>query len=275
MRYHPDARQLGDIGDWIRFVRQAVDTFGPDRHVIAMTITNEINLAVSPNTSDGAYPKAEQALIDGLIAAHREARRRGFDQLRFGFTYAYRFDPVTDAAVFRGLRQGGAAFRRALGFVGVDFYPELVPGPATPIPTATLQMLATVRRCLMPLGGLGAGTPIWITETGYDTTPGRVTFAAQRTALEQIVGTVHRAAGTYGVTDLRWFNLRDNLSSETGFGEESGLLTSAYRRKPAFAAYRALIVRFGVDTPATHGRISSAAADDHRPRHARPGHARR
>jgi hypothetical protein len=33
----------------------------------------------------------------------------------------------------------------------------------------------------------------------------------------------------------RWFNLRDNLSSTSAFGETSGLLTSAYARKPAFS----------------------------------------
>ena len=87
--------------------------------------------------------------------------------------------------------------------------------------------------------------PIWITESGYDTTPGKVTPAQQRRALVQIVDTVHGAARTYGVTDYRWFNLRDNLSSTSAFGETSGLLTDCYRRKPAFSAYRRLIARFG------------------------------
>jgi hypothetical protein len=122
-----------------RYVRHVVDVFGPNRHLVAMTITNEINLAVSPNTSDGAYPHAEEALVQGIIAAHQEAERRGFRQLRFGFTFAYR------------------------------------------IPSATVQMLGTMRRCFMRLGGLGAGIPIWITESGYDTAPDGVTDAQQRT----------------------------------------------------------------------------------------------
>jgi hypothetical protein len=245
VRYHPAGRQVGNIGAWTRYVRQVVDVFGPNRHLVAMTITNEINLAVSPNTSDGAYPRAEEALISGIIAAHREARRRGFTHLRFGFTFAYRFDPVTDAAVFAGLRRGGRAFRAALGFVGADYYPELYPGSATPVPVATLQMMGTMRRCFMPLGGLGHHVPIWITEDGYDTTPGRVTEARQRDVLTQIVDTVRRAADTFGVTDYRWFNLRDNLSTSPAFAETSGLLTDTYRRKLAFTAYRRLITRFG------------------------------
>jgi hypothetical protein len=245
VRYHPTVRQAGDLAAWTRYVRRVVDGLGPNPRVVAMTITNEVNVRISPNTSDGAYPKAEQALVRGVIAADAEARRRRFGQLRFGFTYAYGFDPAANVAMFAGLRAGGAAFRRALSFVGVDYYPELFPGRASSIPVATLQMLGTVRRCLMPRGGLGPDVPIWVTESGYDTTPGVVDGARQRRALEQIVGTIRRAARTFGVTDYRWFNLRDNDSSTTAFAETSGLLTDTYARKPAFAAYRRLIERYG------------------------------
>jgi hypothetical protein len=246
VRYHPTTAQAGNMADWTRFVRHVVDAFGPDPHVVALTITNEINLRGSPNTSDGGYPRAEQALIEGILAAHREARRRGYRQLRLGFTYAYRFDPAIDAGMFAQLRRGGPAFRRALGFVGVDYYPELVPGRSIPIPRATRQMLTFVRAHLMPLGDLGRRVPIWITETGYDTTPGVVSPAQQSTALSQIVTTVEHAAVRDHVTDLRWFNLRDNAPGAAGFGEESGLETAGYRRKPAFAAYRRLIARYAV-----------------------------
>ncbi len=249
VRYHPAGGEVGNIAAWKRYVRHVVDVFGPNRHLIAMTITNEINVAVSPNTSDGAYPDAEQALIQGIIAAHQEAQRRGFTQLRFGFTYAYCFNSTDDAAMFSALRAGGAAFREALGFVGVDYYPELTPGRATPLPAATLQMLARVRRGFMPLADLGQKTPIWITESGYDTTPGEVSAVEQRTALTQIVETIRSAARTFNVTDYRWFNLRDNLSTTTAFGETTGLLTDNYRRKPSFAAYRSLIRQFGARAP--------------------------
>jgi hypothetical protein len=251
VRYHPSARQQGKIDVWKRYVRRVVDTFGPNRHVIAMTITNEVNVAFSPNTSDGAYPGAEQALIQGIIAAHREAQRRGFTQLRFGFTFAYRFDPTTDAAMFTALRRGGAAFRNALGFVGVDYYPELYPGLSNVItlPETTVTMLATMRRCFMALGRLGASVPLWITESGYDTTPGPVSATQQRHALVQIVDAIRGAARTYGVTDYRWFNLRDSISTATGFAQSTGLLTDDYGRKPAFAAYRGLIARFGARAP--------------------------
>jgi hypothetical protein len=83
------------------------------------------------------------------------------------------------------------------------------------------------------------------TREGYDTTPGNVGAAGQRTALLQIVNAVRSAARTFGVTDYRWFNLRDNRSDSTGLFASTRLLTDGYRRKPAFYAYRRLIHSFG------------------------------
>lgn len=257
VRYHPSPAQAGKIAAWKRYVSHVVDVFGGDRHVLAMTITNEINVTSSPNTSDGAFPGAADALVQGILAAHREAQRRRFTQLRFGFTFAYLPLPA-DASVSDAIRRGGARLRRALGFVGVDYYPELYPGRAAPggIPASTVRMLAAIRRCFMPAAGLGGKVPIWITESGYDTTPGIVFPAEQRTALLEIVRSVRDAAKTYGVTDFRWFNLRDNLASATGFAETTGLLADDYSRKPAFAALRGLIARYGV------ARVSSAGRHD-------------
>ena len=131
VRYHPASGEAGDIPAWLRYVRHVVDTFGPNRHVISMTITNEVNLTFSPNTSDGSYAGAEDALIQGIEAAHAEAVRRRFKQLRFGFTYAYRFSPQGDASFFSYLgAHGGRSLRAALGFVGLDFYPGTVYPPA-------------------------------------------------------------------------------------------------------------------------------------------------
>ena len=67
----------------------------------------------------------------------------------------------------------------------------------------------------------------------------------QAAALRTIVGAVQAAAGTYGVTDYRWFNLRDNRSAATGLFQQVGLLRDTYARKPAFGAYRDLIRRLG------------------------------
>jgi hypothetical protein len=46
-----------------------------------------------------------------------------------------------------------------------------------------------------------------------------------------------------GVTDFRWFDLRDADSSSTSFESQYGLLRDNYSPKPAFAVYRELVAR--------------------------------
>jgi hypothetical protein len=253
VRYHPSSSENGNIGAWKQYVRRVVDTFGPDRNVIAMTITNEVNVTFSPNTSDGYYKNADAALVGGIEAAHAEAARRDFRQLRFGFTYAYRFSPAGDAALFQYIgSHGGAKFQRALGFVGLDFYPgSIYPPVMAPGDTyrgEMAQALGVVRDCLAPMAGIGRRTPIWITENGVPT--GTMSDAQQAVALTQLVRAAHDYSRTFNVTDYRWFNLRDSESSgpQTVSGAtfaSDGLLRSDYSQKPSFAAYRSLIGSFG------------------------------
>ncbi len=254
VRYHPASGQAGNIAAWTRYVRHVVDVFGRNRRVVAMTITNEVNLTFSPNTSDGYYAGAQDALIEGIEAASAEANRRHFRQLRFGFTYAYRFSPAGDAAFFSYLgAHGGRAFRRALGFVGLDFYPGSIYPPAMApgdsYRAELAQAAGVVRDCLAPKAGIGARTPIWITENGVPT-GGAASEAQQAAALQQLVQAARDYSGTYGITDYRWFNLRDSTDSPpaTLVGatfSSDGLLRADYSRKPSFEVYRGLIAALG------------------------------
>jgi hypothetical protein len=264
VRYHPADGEAGNIPAWLGYVRRVVDAFGPNRHVVAMTITNEVNLSVSPNTSDGAYAGAKDALIQGIEAVHDEALKRGYTQLRFGFTYAYRFAPNGDAAFFSYLgAHGGPRFTAALGFVGLDFYPGTIYPPAM-APGDTYradfaQAAGVVRDCFAPMAGIGPRVPIWITENGVPT--GVLSGAQQAAALQQLVQAAHDYSGTFNITDYRWFNLRDSTESPPGtligptFSSD-GLLTSDYTPKPSFDAYRTLIGRLGANNPrpASHRR---------------------
>jgi hypothetical protein len=264
VRYHPAAGQAGNLAAWDGYVRRVVDRLGANRRVIAMTITNEVNVTFSPNTSDGSYRGARDALIGGIETAHSEAQRRGFRWLKFGFTFAYRFLPTADTAFFSYLgAHGGAAFRRALSFVGLDFYPGTVyppvmlPGDSYRAEAA--QALGSMRDCFMPLAGIGAGTPIWITENGVPT--GLLSDAQQAAALRELVLAVHDYSGRFGVTNYRWFNLRDSvaggLAPLVGLTFSSdGLLRSDYAPKPSFSTYRSLIATLGARSkkPTRHGR---------------------
>jgi hypothetical protein len=248
VRYHPSAAENGDMRAWLRFVDRAVRTFGPMRFVTGLQITNEANLSFSPNTSDGAYRNAPEALIRGVIAAKALARRLHDHQLMIGFNYAWRFDPQADAAFWRTLgRQGGAQLRRDTDWVGVDSYPGTYVPPQPSVVNlgdAFLEGLAQVRKCYMRLAGFTARTPMRIEETGWPTGPGR-TEAAQDGTLRAIVDTVQAYRGTYHITDFRWFDLRDNNSHGPSFESYFGLLRDDYTPKPAFATYRRLIARWG------------------------------
>jgi hypothetical protein len=249
VRYHPAQGDEGNIARWVAYVRHVVDVFGTDPHVVAMTITNEVNLNISQNTSDGAYARATEALIQGIVAARKEADRIGRPDLQFGFTFAYRWNPASDARFWTTLGAAPPAFRRALGFVGLDdypgtFWPPVVPPTSSPGHELTVA-LATLRRCFMPKARLGPAVPIWITENGYQSGP-LGDDAAQAAALEDMVRSAASVAGTYGVTDYRWFNLRDNRTGSPGMFDTTGVLHDDYSEKPAFGRYRDLVAAAGV-----------------------------
>lgn len=249
VRYHPTAARDGDLAHWLAFVDRVVRALGPNRHVTALQITNEVNIAFSPNTSDGAYRDAVAALTRGVVAAKARARAGGYRQLRIGFNYAYRFGAENDARFWDAVAAaGGPAFRRAVDWVGVDIYPGTywpALGDVVDTGDALLEGIAQVRECYMPRAGLGARVPLRIEETGWSTDPPLRTEAAQAAALRGIVTTADAYRGTYGITDLRWFNLRDNTAAPGPVGAHLGLLRADYTPKPAFNVFRRLIARHG------------------------------
>jgi len=244
VRYHPTPEQNGDIGAWLDYVRRVVRAFGPIKRVTALQITNEANLTFSPNTSDGYYAGAVEALARGVPAAKREARRRGYDQLTIGFNYAWRFG--ADADFWRQVgATGGERLRRATDWVGIDAYPgTYIPLTYVNPGDALLEAIAQLRECMMPLAGFGRRVPIRVDELGYPTGPGR-SEAEQVRALNGFMRTLSRYRGSYGIEEAFWFGLRDNNSAGPNFQSYFGLLRDDYSRKPAFDAYRRIIRRLG------------------------------
>jgi hypothetical protein len=253
IRYHPAPEQEGDMAAWEGFVRQATAALVANPAVVALTITNEVNLPISANTSDGAYDGALDAIVRGIVAAQDVLDQTGRVDVALGFSYAYRYFPDQDVAFWRGIGERATPeFYAALDYVGVQLYPGLfwppAFGPGETAGSATLDALTLVRACYMPLAGLGSEVPIWITENGYATNLNR-RLERQVADLESTVEDTYAYSGTLNVTDYRYFNLRDNDSDGGDLFDAVGLLFDDYAEKPAFSTYRDLIERFGIVEP--------------------------
>jgi hypothetical protein len=244
LRYHPTPEQEGDIPAWTRFVREVVDRLGSNPRVVALQVTNEVNLTISPDSSDGAYEGARDALIQGVEAASNEAARKGFNQLEIGFNWFYRTDPASESSFWSYLRDhGGPAFVAAVDWVGLDAYPGTIFPPAEPAGgyrDGMVNAMSQLRECFLPIPDIGPGVPIHVEENGWPTGPLR-TDQQQLAALQEMTAAVDDFRGTYNVTDYRWFDLRDHDSSSLNFQHHYGLLLDDYTPKPAFAAYGQIV----------------------------------
>jgi hypothetical protein len=230
------------------YIRGIVRRYGSDPHFVSLQVTNEANLPGAPDASDGAFAGAAEAVVKGVIAAKDESRRGAQRQLRIGFSWAYDERPEASTDFWATLgRLGGRKFVDAVDWVGLDTYPgtwapqiplsSLVPGLAA---GAVKESVRSLRDCLMPLAGLGNATTIHIAENGFPTGAGR-SEALQSQVLVAMVRSVEAIRAAYGISDYRWFDLRDSSSADPSIESQYGITRDDYSPKPAFATYRDLI----------------------------------
>jgi hypothetical protein len=251
LTYRPAAGDPArDVPAFMEFTRDAVQAFGPNPRFVGLQVTNEANVRNAPNAADGAYPGAADALIQGVIAAKSEARRRGFSQVAIGFNWAYASGPAETAFWRRLGRSGGALFRRSVDWVGLDVYPGTwgprIAGSDLKTTTAKtmLASLGALRHRYMPLAGLPASVPVHVSENGYPT-GARRTEAMQVNVMRASIAVVNANRSRYHVTDYRWFDLRDADSSSSSFESQYGLMRDDYTPKAGFAVYRGLVAALG------------------------------
>jgi hypothetical protein len=248
VRYHPPEGAEGDMDAWEDYVRLAARILGERPSVTALSITNEANFAGSPNTSDGSYEGVREAIVRGTLAARDELDRMGRDDVELGFSFAWRWLPQSDRSFWQELGElATPEFVAATDYVGLQIYPHLVwPPVQRPGETAgdeIAEALTLLRHCYLPQAGLD-DVDLWISENGYATNLGR-TEDQQDTSLTSTIETVHALSTTLGVTDYRWFNLRDNRTGGPDLFDSVGLLRDDYTAKPAFATFRALLDEYG------------------------------
>ncbi|WP_320672046.1 hypothetical protein [Patulibacter defluvii] len=248
LRYQPSDREPAHaVPAYLEFVRQVARTYGPRRELVGLQITNEANVVGAPAAADGDYPGVAQALVEGVATAAAERDRLGHRHLAIGFNAAH---DLRGHDFWTGLRRsGGPAFARAVDYVGLDVYPGTWPTPARR-PPSSHAVRTTVRRSLARLranmrrAGLGRRVAVHVSENGYPTGPGR-SERTQARVLRASVAAVLGARRRYGVSDYRWFDLRDADSGSADFQSRYGLLRDDLSPKPAFAALRALVARHG------------------------------
>lgn len=270
VRYHPPEGQEGDMAAWEAYVREAARILGTRRAVTGLSITNEANFTASPNTSDGSYEGAREAIVVGTLAARDELDRMGRRDVALGFSFAWRWMPDQDREFWEELgRLGGPEFVAATDHVGLQVYPHHV-WPTVELPDRSageevVEALHLLRNCYMPKAGLG-DVDLWVTENGYHTNLDG-SEEEQDAKLLDTVEHVHAWSGTLGVTDYRWFNLRDNDTDGPDLFDAVGLLRDDYSEKPAFSTFRTLLATYGADADraAPAGRRGEGADTGERP----------
>lgn len=251
--------QAGDVGGYARFLARLVGRLSREPAVVHLQVTNEADSPLDRAASDGGFPGAVQALVEGVESAARAARaERSFIQV--GFNVAY---PITISELdgfFSTLgRLGGASFARDVGFVGLDLYPgTYFPALPAPFPSQSFvpasaglvsQTLLAFRRQVLPAAGIGSGTKIELTEIGFATSTRWGHSDAEQAELVRALAAgacaVRREAG---ISAFEWYDLADAAApsdslSPIGLGLpwRFGLMTYQMSPKPAFQAYRAVI----------------------------------
>jgi hypothetical protein len=240
----PDAA----VAAYVRDVRQVVARIGRHPALTGLQVTNEANITQAPDAGDGASPGVRQALVRGVLAADEELRRLGRRDVAVGFNVAHGA-PGDLRAFFADLRRlGGRPWARAVDWVGVDIYPATWSAPRAPQPDAVKAVvggaLLDLRRRHLPAAGLGRRVRLHVTENGFPTGPGR-TDADQVAVMAASVAAVLEVRDRAGVSDFRWFDLRDADSASPHLEHQYGIVRSDFTRKPAFAVLQELVARYG------------------------------
>jgi hypothetical protein len=217
-----------------------------------------VNLDFSPDSSDGGYANAKDALIQGVEAAHYEKLKRGYGQLEIGFNWAYRNTPQAEGDFWSYLRDnGGTRFVKALDWLALDVYPgTFIPPVNTPggERDSVVNAVSVLRDCYAPIAGITNAIPLHIEENGFPTSEPTRSYARQAEIADGMIRAFHDYDANWNISDYRWFNLRDSDSTSPNFQQQYGILRDDYTPKPAFDTVKSLFAQLGVKPARTSSR---------------------
>lgn len=204
----------------------------------ALQVTGEANLAGIPAAADGAFPRAGEALVRGVLAAGAAKRHSGASAA-VGFAVAPEIDPAAGSFWPLITDLGGSDFAASLDYAGIDMYPDVF-GPRLDLDKldgAVDWLLRSFREQALPLAGIGPSTPIRICENGWPTGPDR-SEKRQADVLETVLRAVDARRAELHVTHWELFALRDADSSQDDLLHRFGILHDDYSPKAAFERLR-------------------------------------
>jgi hypothetical protein len=255
-RYAADGRGLdlvlmfqsrtGDVAAFVDWVRGHVRRLAP--LVFSVQVTEEASFTGGPDAIDGPYPRVRHALVEGVCAAREELDSLGFPLVPVGFSTTPTFGSESEFWAAIG-HLGGPSFLRALGYVALDFFPDVfrraaADGEPGDVRESVSLVLRTLRETWMPSAGMASSIPIHVGEHGWPTDSTRSELR-QAEVLETVIRAVHEQRGARNVARYTLFALRDADSAVDSFWQQFGVMRDDYTPKPAFEVYRRLVAELG------------------------------
>ena len=232
-----------EISGWKAFIEQTIRDYHPYLGKLQITEEANVNLPVL----DGHYPKSRVALVEGIVFAHQILKGMGL-AIPIGFNATPDFNP--DKSFWKEIKSlAGPAFYEALGYVGLDFFPDVF----RPLPNAEDEgalksairyLISHYRETDLPQASISEKIPIHITENGWPTGVGR-TPAQQAGQVEKIIRIIYSLRKELYITYYGFFALRDADSQKQDLFYQFGLLKDNYSPKKAFHVYKKLIEELG------------------------------